>query len=176
MKCEYLFWRILVKCRAWSNHNRTSVWTVYWDNSQTLSCSPVLLVITSHYWKIMGDIIVSRKSKQNINGYVFHIPDRRPRFFSEGYDVREQQAQEARVNGAALQPNPPLQSRDRSRSEPAIQSQIHRQFGRELRRISDEFHNSYQALVSKMIHCTFSQLYARSQLFENHMQHNGFQK
>ena len=45
-------------------------------------------------------------------------------------------------------PTGPLTHRDRSRSEPAIQNELHRFFGRELRRISDEFHQSYQTLVS----------------------------
>ena len=79
-----------------------------------------------------------------INGYCVILTERRPRFFSEGCALGNDE-------GTAGEEQPaigPLTQRDRSRSEPAIQRELHRAFGRELRRISDEFHQSYQSLVS----------------------------
>ena len=78
-----------------------------------------------------------------IDGYCLFLPERRPRFFSEGCALGN--------DGETVDEEPPatgpLTRRDRSRSEPAIQNELHRFFGRELRRISDEFHQSYQTLV-----------------------------
>ena len=79
-----------------------------------------------------------------IDGYCVILTERRPRFFSDGCalgDNGETVVEEEPAVG-------PLTRRDRSRSEPAIQRELHRAFGRELRRISDEFHQSYQTLVS----------------------------
>ena len=92
-----------------------------------------------------------------IDGYCVFLTERRPRFFSEGCalgDNGETVVEEEPAVG-------PLTRRDRSRSEPAIQRELHRAFGRELRRISDEFHQSYQTLVSYksafILWCHFSE-------------------
>lgn len=88
-----------------------------------------------------------RVRKVEINGVTAYVSERRPRFFSEGAELRNGEERDADEEPPAAM-GPPLQRRDRSRSEPAIQREVHRMFGQELRRISDEFHQSYETLVS----------------------------
>ncbi len=82
-----------------------------------------------------------------VNGHGVFVAERRPRFWSEGNELRAAGEQEADGEEEEAVMVPPLQRRDRSRSEPSIQREVHRMFGRELRRISDEFHHSYETLV-----------------------------
>ncbi len=83
---------------------------------------------------------------------LFCFSEPRPRFLSEGSALHTSASApmplcvtDHAAREAARRHRP---FRDRAMSEPARQIHIQREFGRELRRISDEFHLSYQSLVS----------------------------